>query len=97
MVQIKPGESLYQAIGLEKAASAGEIRKAYLRLAVQLHPDKNPGDEEAKERFQTLQKVYTVLSDPERYRSAIQGIKVILSHQLFLHHCLQNRSSVHCP
>lgn len=43
-----------------------EIRKAYLRLAVQLHPDKNPGDETANERFQTLNKVYSVLGDEKR-------------------------------
>jgi len=67
MVQLKPGQSLYEAIGVEKTASAGDIRKAYLKLAVQLHPDKNPGDDEAKERFQTLQKVYSVLSDPEKW------------------------------
>jgi DnaJ family protein C protein 9 len=67
MVKLQPGQSLYEALGIEKTAEASEIRKAYLKFAVQLHPDKNPDDEEAKERFQTLQKIYSVLSDPEKY------------------------------
>jgi DnaJ family protein C protein 9 len=63
---LKPGQSLYEALGVEKDADAAAIRKAYLKFAVQLHPDKNPDDAEAKERFQTLQKIYAVLSDPEK-------------------------------
>ena len=43
-----------------------EVRKRYLRLAVQLHPDKNPDDATAKERFQALNSVYAVLGDAER-------------------------------
>lgn len=66
MVKLQKGQSIYEAIGVEKNADAAAIRKAYLKLAVQLHPDKNPGDEEAKERFQTLQKIYSILSDPEK-------------------------------
>lgn len=43
-----------------------EIRKAFHRLALALHPDKNPGDASAVEKFQTLQKVYGILSDPDK-------------------------------
>lgn len=43
-----------------------EIRKAFHKLALQLHPDKNPDDASAKEKFQTLQKVYGILSDEEK-------------------------------
>lgn len=43
-----------------------EVRKAYMKLALQLHPDKNPGDESAAAKFQTLQKVYSILSDADR-------------------------------
>ena len=63
---MEPGKSLYDALGVPKDAPASAIRKAYLQLAVQLHPDKNPGDEKAKERFQMLQKVYGILSDEEK-------------------------------
>ena len=43
-----------------------DIRKAYMKLALQLHPDKNPGDAGAEEKFKTLQKVYGILSDPDK-------------------------------
>lgn len=66
MVVLEENGCLYAAMGVEKGADATAIRKAYLRLAVTCHPDKHPDDEAAKERFQTLQKVYGVLSDPEK-------------------------------
>ena len=66
MVQLKPGQCIYDALGVEKTATAADIRKVYLKFAVQLHPDKCPGDEAAKERFQTLQKIYSILSDPDK-------------------------------
>ncbi|MBA0607233.1 hypothetical protein Godav_019569, partial [Gossypium davidsonii] len=53
-------------LGVEKAASQQEIKKAYYKLALRLHPDKNPGDEEAKEKFQQLQKVISILGDKEK-------------------------------
>lgn len=59
-------KSLYELLGVEKDASQGSIKKAYHRLAMQLHPDKNPDDEEAKSKFQSLQRIYGVLSDPEK-------------------------------
>ena len=66
MVVLEAGKSLYDAFGVSKDASSAEIRKAYLKLAVQLHPDKNPDAPDAVERFQTLQKVYAILSDAEK-------------------------------
>lgn len=47
-------------------AAQAEIRKAYMKLALQLHPDKNPGDAGAEDKFKTLQKVYSVLSDEHK-------------------------------
>lgn len=58
--------SLYEVLGVERTASQQEIKKAYHRLALRLHPDKNPGDEEAKEKFQQLQKVISILGDEEK-------------------------------
>ncbi|KAL4441248.1 hypothetical protein ABPG77_011485 [Micractinium sp. CCAP 211/92] len=60
------GKTLYEALGVERTASQEEIRKAFRKLALALHPDKNPGDSSAVEKFQTLQKVYGILSDAEK-------------------------------
>uniref|UniRef100_A0A1D1YPG4 Chaperone protein dnaJ 6 n=1 Tax=Anthurium amnicola TaxID=1678845 RepID=A0A1D1YPG4_9ARAE len=59
-------KSLYEILGVERTASQQEIKKAYHKLALRLHPDKNPGDEEAKEKFQLLQKVMSILGDEEK-------------------------------
>ncbi|CAI9100070.1 OLC1v1036995C1 [Oldenlandia corymbosa var. corymbosa] len=59
-------KSLYEILGVESTASQQEIKKAYYKLALRLHPDKNPGDEEAKEKFQQLQKVISILGDEEK-------------------------------
>ncbi|XP_021282505.1 chaperone protein dnaJ 6 [Herrania umbratica] len=59
-------KSLYEVLGVEKTASQQEIKKAYYKLALRLHPDKNPGDEEAKEKFQQLQKVISILGDEDK-------------------------------
>ncbi|CAN8257004.1 unnamed protein product [Cochlearia groenlandica] len=59
-------KSLYEVIGVEKTATSQEIRKAYHKMALRLHPDKNKDDEEAKEKFQQLQKVMSILGDEEK-------------------------------
>jgi molecular chaperone DnaJ len=58
--------TLYDTLGVKKGASADEIKKAYRKLAAQYHPDKNPGDSSAEEKFKEVQSAYDVLSDVEK-------------------------------
>ena len=56
----------YEVLGLEKGASEGDIKKAFRKMAMKYHPDKNPGDKEAEEKFKDINEAYSVLSDPDK-------------------------------
>ena len=56
----------YEILGISKNADASDIKRAYRRLAVKFHPDKNPGNKEAEERFKEVSEAYDVLMNPER-------------------------------
>src|SRR5947209_3689 len=61
-----PRSDYYKTLGVGKNATDEEIKKAYRKLARQYHPDRNPGDGAAEERFKDVQSAYDLLSDPEK-------------------------------
>jgi curved DNA-binding protein len=63
-----PTKEYYEILGLKETASAEEIRKAYRKLALHYHPDRNRGDATAEERFKAISEAYGVLTDPEKRR-----------------------------
>src|SRR5512137_2926182 len=56
----------YKTLGVERKASADEIRSAYRKLAMKHHPDKNPGDKKSEEKFKEINEAYQVLSDEQK-------------------------------
>ena len=56
----------YEVLGLKKGASDSEIKKAFRKMAMKYHPDKNPGDKSAEEKFKEINEAYAVLSDPDK-------------------------------
>ena len=61
-------EDLYEVLGVDKNASADDIKKAYRVLAMKYHPDRNPGDAAAEKKFQQISNAYSILSDENKRR-----------------------------
>jgi molecular chaperone DnaJ len=72
---------LYKALEVSKDASQDEIRRSYRRLARKYHPDANPGDRQAEERFKEIQHAYDILSKPEKRREYDEGPRTFFGSQ----------------
>ncbi len=59
-------KDLYEVLGLQKGADEKQIKSAFRKLAIKYHPDKNPGDKEAEEKFKEINEAYQILSDPQK-------------------------------
>ena len=59
-------QDYYQTLGISRSASAAEIKRAYRKMAIKHHPDKNPGDSTAEEKFKASAEAYEVLSDANK-------------------------------
>jgi len=59
-------EDYYDILGVSKGATAAEIKKAYRKKAIQFHPDKNPGDEQAEANFKKAAEAYEILGDADK-------------------------------
>jgi molecular chaperone DnaJ len=66
-------DELYKTLGVSKKASDEEIKKAYRKLARKYHPDRNPGDKEAEEKFKEISAAHDVLGDPEKRKEYDEG------------------------
>ena len=56
----------YKILGVERTATADEIKRAYKKVAIKYHPDRNPGNKEAEEKFKQAAEAYDVLRDPDK-------------------------------
>ena len=67
-------KDFYQVLGVPDSASQGDIKKAYRRLAKQYHPDANPNNAQASERFKEISEAHSILSDPDKRIARSYGV-----------------------
>jgi curved DNA-binding protein len=88
------GKDYYSTLGVAKTATPDEIKKAYRKLALKFHPDKNQGDSKAEERFKEISEAYAVLSDQEK-RQQYDQFGDAAFHQRFSQEDIFRNANVH--
>ena len=88
----------YEILGVGKSASTDEIKKAYRKVAMQYHPDRNPGDKSAEERFKEAAEAYEVLSDADKKsqyyaKSEIEMTKSLLKYSVWTEKEIKDRAA----
>ena len=71
----------YEVLGVEKTASEEEIKKAYRKIAIKYHPDRNPGDKQAEEKFKEAAEAYNILHDPQKRQQYDQSTDLWVAEQ----------------
>lgn len=74
-------QDYYEILGINKNATAAEIKKAYRKKAIEYHPDKNPGNKEAEEKFKLAAEAYEVLSDEQKRTVIMNTVMQLLKAQ----------------
>ena len=72
----------YDVLGVNKSASPEELKSAYRKLAVKYHPDKNPGDKAAEDKFKEASEAYGILSDQEKKKTMIILVMLLLKMEV---------------
>ena len=67
----------YEVLGLKKGASESEIKSAFRKMALKYHPDRNPGDKDAEEKFKEVNEAYSILSDPDKKDKCLAALILV--------------------